>query len=611
MTDMSRREPPRNKTLHAVPGQVTLTATAQHRSPQVTHRFAKGTQRRTIQGHSVISKVAQQDRAQVCSLLRNRHVHASPQFLSQGPQLGLPPLPHRLSQYREASLPGFSATMRETQKVKRPRFAVAPVSPVSLRVAAELDDSRFVGMQLQPKPRESFAQFRQKPLCFVTMFKSRNEIISKTNEDHVPAPSLPSPSLDPEVEYIVQIDVRQQWTDTSTLNGSHLTVYSLALFQHASLEPFLDQSHNAPVGYAMLDELHQPSMVESVIKPPDVGIEHPVHFPRSDPDRQRIQRLVRTTPRAESVRESQKVLLIDRVQHLPSGTLDDLIFQRGNAERAKLTRFTHLRDVDPTHRPRSVRSSLEPRGEILEVCLEGLTVVLPRLSVNPCGRAFPNGKVCCPQSLDIIDVVQERGEPLLPIYSCYLTYSLKRAWRASPALRPERVALRRVSLGQPSSLHRLRRQFLGFVRRLPWYYRAVRLPTRVHHRRMSFDFPMRPAALSTPGARGISRFPRKVFPYMHGVLDRAGSWRTSRWRCTRCCLPPTPTASASRSTCRLRGRACISRLDTRPARSSVNALPSSLQTLTHDSRPLWFVTPSTYETFTQYPLPVCRRTGAA
>jgi hypothetical protein len=50
--------------------------------------------------------------------------------------------------------------MRETQKVKRLRFAVPSVSPVLLRIAAKLDDPRFVGMQRQPELRESLAQLR-------------------------------------------------------------------------------------------------------------------------------------------------------------------------------------------------------------------------------------------------------------------------------------------------------------------------------------------------------------------------------------------------------------------------------------------------------------------
>src|SRR6266567_2805808 len=112
------------------------------------------------------------------------------------------------------------------------------------------------------------------------------------------------------------------------------------------------------------------------------------------------------------------------------------------------------------------------------------------------------------------DVVQEHGEPLFSILSCYLTYPLERARRTFPALSPECVTLGRVSLGQLPSLHRLRCRSLGLVRRLRRYCRAVRLPTSVHHRRTSFDFPMRPVALSATGRRGISRFPHKVLAYM-------------------------------------------------------------------------------------------------
>src|SRR6202521_4328110 len=54
-----------------------------------------------------------------------------------------------------------------------------------------------------------------------------------------------------------------------------------------------------------------------------------------------------------------------------SRSLDDLIFHSGNPEWAKLTRFTHFRDVDPTHWSCSVPSSPESLGKILEVRLEG------------------------------------------------------------------------------------------------------------------------------------------------------------------------------------------------------------------------------------------------
>src|SRR5580693_2269809 len=587
MTNTGRRKPSRNIALHAAPRQVvTLATTAQHRPPQIAHGLAKSAQCRTIHGHSVIAEVAQQDRAQVRSLFPNGRVHASPQFFFQSPQLRLPPLTHRLAQYREVSLPSLPTTVRKTQEVKRLRFAVAPVSSVLLRIAAKLDDSRFVGMQLQPEPRETFAQFCQKPLCFVTMLESGHEVVGKTDEDYLPARLLSSPLLDPEVEYVVQIEVRQQRTNTAALNRPYLALYSLTLFQRACLEPFLDQAHHAPVGYAVLDKLHQPSLIESVIKLPDVGIEHPAHFPRTDPNRQRVQRLVRATPRSESIRKSQEVLFLDRVQYLDRGTLDDLVFQRGNAEGPKLPRFAHLRDVNSTHRLCSVRSTLESLGEVLEIRLEGLAVVLPRLPIDARGRILLRCQVRCPQSFDVVNVVVERSEPLFLVPSCCLTYPLQRAWRAFPALSPGRVTLERVPLGQLPSLLRFRCRSLGFVQRVRRYSEAVRLPTSVHHRWSSFDFPTRSAVLSSADSRGISRFPDKVLAYMHGVSDRAGSRCPLRERCARYCLPTFSTASASRSTCCLRSRALISRLNTRPVRPPVNASTPPSRAAPHDSGPL-------------------------
>src|SRR5580700_2260180 len=295
---------------------------------------------------------------------------------------------------------------------------------------------------------------------------------------------------------------------------------------------------------------------------------------------------------------------VDGVQYLDGGTLDDLIFQRGNPERPKLARFTHLRDVHPADRLCSVGSPLESKGEILEVRLEGLAVVLPRLSVHARSRVLLNRQERYPQSFDVVNVVEERSEPLFLVPSCCLTYPLKRAGRAFPALSPERVALGRVPLGPSPSLHCLRCRSLGFVRQLRRFYETVRLPASVRHRRASFDFPIRSAVLSSADRRGISRFRLKVLAYMHGVSDRAGSWYTLRWRCTRYSLPTFSRASASRSTCRLRGRACISRLNTRPVRPPVNASTPPSRAAPHDSGPLWFANPSTYETFIHDTLPV-------
>ena len=124
----------------------------------------------------------------------------------------------------------------------------------------------------------------------------------------------------------------------------------------------------------------------------------------------------------------------------------------------------------------------------------------------------------------------------------------------------------------------------GFVRRLLRYYAAVRLPSAMAHRRTPEGFPMRSAHTDAEDP-GTSRFPREMCSRMLGVSDRAGSALASPKRQAWCGLRHISTASAPRTSHALRRGACISRLNTRPARTPVNASPTPSRMCTHDSGP--------------------------
>ncbi len=187
-----------------------------------------------------------------------------------------------------------------------------------------------------------------------------------------------------------------------------------------------------------------------------------------------------------------------------------------------------------------------------------------------------------------------------------LPYRRKSPWHSChPARCPVSAARTSIPLSWSPSLHPLRGWPLRstevepiadtVVRGLHRYYGTIRLPAFVHHRRMSVDFPMRPAQSPGSGERGISRFPYKVRTDMRGVSDRAGSCRNLRYRSDRCRLPHSPTRSAPR-------RPFLSRLNTQPARPPVNASRPWLPTgLAHDSGTSWVANPSTLETFTLTP----------
>jgi PIN domain nuclease of toxin-antitoxin system len=284
------------------------------------------------------------------------------------------------------------------------------------------------------------------------------------------------------------------------------------------------------------------------------------------------------------------VLFVDRLQHLDDRALDEFVLQRRHPEGPLAT--VRLRDHHPSHGTGPEGAPCDACRQILEVGLQVLAVRSPRHAVDAGRGAPPEGEVRRPQAVHVVDMVQERGEPLLLVFPCCFSHAVEPTGRRCPALRQDGVGFARVPLGQGPSLHPLRGRLSGVVRGLLRYYDPVRLLAIVHHRRAPLGFPMRAAAAGADAVnREISRFPCGKVLRVRGVSDRAGSGRSLRWRTSRCGLPPTSTASAPRS------ETWISRLNTQPAHAPVNASPTSSRTPAHDSGSAWFATPSLSDSF--------------
>src|SRR5882762_5243861 len=601
MTDDRHGQPASDEAPHAIPKDAAILAAPRQRAvPEPPHLEPKEPQRILVQGHAVIPNVPTYHRLQPFALGGDGFVHASLKFGFHLVQLRLQSLAYRLPQHRKPSIaPLLYAYMRKAQEVERLRFPFSTPLPLVDGIRTKLQKSRLLGMQFQVELLHSFRKFRPKLIGIRFAVESHHDVIREAHHDHIAVCPLLTPRLDPQIEYVMKIDVGQKRRSTSTLGRPFFHTYSFPILQHAGVQPFLDQPHDAPIGNPMLNELHKPFVGKSIEKAFDVQIEHPVHFLRQQSRIQRVQRLMLAAPWPEPVRKIEKVSFVDSIQHLDRRALDDFVFQRRVPERSLPP--VGLWDKYPTHRLRSVRPSLQPFGQILEIHLQLLTVMPPRLPVHAWRGFLLQTEVGHAQCFQAIDVVQERREPQLLILSCCLTYPLQRTRRVVPALYPGRVLLWQVPFGQPASLHPLRHRLPGVVRGLLRYYRAVRLPRSVRHRRTSLDFPMRPEATAARGGLGISRFPREVSAYVLGVSDRAGLWHTSRYRCTRWGLPLLLTASASR-------RKDLTRLNTRPARSPVNASTPPLRAAPHDSGPMWVATSHSYDFFIHYTSPVL--TGA-
>jgi len=228
----------------------------------------------------------------------------------------------------------------------------------------------------------------------------------------------------------------------------------------------------------------------------------------------------------------------------------------------------------------------------------------------------------------------DNAEPLqrvrMIVPSCSLTHPRERALHAVPALSPGRGLPLRVPFDWSPSLHPLRRRrsasglpgrfslgcvrrfrlrarvgvALGrtvadaaFVRGLRRYYGTIRPPRFVHHWRVSLDFPTRPARPSGPANLGSPGSRARCFRTCTGSVTARDSG-----------APRDNGAPgvAFRISLRRRhpGGKVLSRLNTRPVRTPVNASTMPSRATPHDSGPLWAANPSTYDSFIHYTSPV-------
>ncbi len=336
MTSACGRQPAVDQAPHPIPKHAGVLATSRKGAmPEPADLVPKHRQRRAVHGHPVVTDVPTHDRSQPPAYFRDGVMHAPLELDLDLTQLRLQPFANRLSQHREPSItPLLPTHMRKAEEVERLRFPFSALLPVSGRERSELQQSRFLGMQFQTELSHSLDQFCPEPYGIRFSLEPNHDVVGKPHDDHVNTGLLSTPGLGPEVEHVVKISVGQQRRGTAALGRPFFRPCSSPILQHAGVQPFLDEPHDASVRNPMLDELHQPFVGKTIEKAANAHIEHPVHFLRQQSGVERIQRMMRASPRPESVRETQRVGFVDNVQHLDGRALDDLVFQHRNSERS-------------------------------------------------------------------------------------------------------------------------------------------------------------------------------------------------------------------------------------------------------------------------------------
>ncbi len=277
-----RWQPAVNQTVHLLPGQPPrLAATPQRAVPVTGNVKAKRRQRARVRRHPVIAVVSPDHQPKPLTNFGHSMMHSFAKFRFDFLQLSALPLAHRPPQHREHPVASLLATdVGEAKKVECLGLPLPASLSIIRCVKAELDYARFLGMQFQFELGEALRQFLVKLFGVRLVLKAHDEVISPTDDDNVAFGFCLTPVLHPEVEHVVQIDVSQQRRGTAALWRSFFTARPLSFFQHARVQPFTDEPHHALVSHSVLDELHQPFMVQTIEERTDVTIQHPFHLSR-------------------------------------------------------------------------------------------------------------------------------------------------------------------------------------------------------------------------------------------------------------------------------------------------------------------------------------------
>src|SRR5262245_57482252 len=151
---------------------VPLTPPPQRPKPVTQHLPPKRLQRRHVARDGVVVVVTPHHRLQPRDLLHQRIVTTPHQRFLHPMQLRTQPLAHRPPLHAEAPALTLPPTaVGEAQEVEGFRLARATLLPIPGGEPPELDQPRFLRMQVQAELPETLPQFTQEPLGLVAVLK--------------------------------------------------------------------------------------------------------------------------------------------------------------------------------------------------------------------------------------------------------------------------------------------------------------------------------------------------------------------------------------------------------------------------------------------------------
>ena len=126
-------------------------------------------------------------------------------------ELGHQPLLCRLPPDDERSiLPALPTVVREAQKREGLRLSLSPLRTVESGEPPEPDQPCLLRMQFQAELRQALPEFFQESFGLRSAFETHHQIVSIPDDNDIALSHFLAPGFGPQVEYVMQVDVRQQ-----------------------------------------------------------------------------------------------------------------------------------------------------------------------------------------------------------------------------------------------------------------------------------------------------------------------------------------------------------------------------------------------------------------
>jgi hypothetical protein len=120
--------------------------------------------------------------------------------------------------------------------------------------------------RVEPKPKaaKALAQYVQQSLAGPMVLEGDHGVIGVADQLTPPFPARPHRRLEPHIQHVMQIEVREQRRDHPALGRATSRSVENALFEHPRLQPFIDHSPNNTVRNSLVEKASQVGVIDDV-----------------------------------------------------------------------------------------------------------------------------------------------------------------------------------------------------------------------------------------------------------------------------------------------------------------------------------------------------------